>query len=310
MAQVFQFQAMGGPCEVHLELPAALVDSAQRLGELAVAEARRIETKFSRYQPGSWLSQVNAGAGHTWVTADVETLGLLDYAAQLFESSEGLFDITSGVLRKAWNFKTGHYPSDAELAPLLPLIGFEGVERKDAQVRLARPGMELDFGGIGKEYAVDRVAALLRQAGVSSGMVNFAGDIQVLGPKPDGQAWLMAVQHPRDPQRRVAYLPVMQGAMTTSGDYERAFEHQGLRHCHILNPRTGRSVRHWQSVTVQAPLASAAGACCTIAMLKQEQTIEFLDTTGCPYLAIDAKGAVWTHETHHAPHDGGTHAPS
>ena len=295
MAQVFQFQAMGGPCELHLELPVAMLDRAAHLCEQAVAETRRIEAKYSRYRPDSWLSQVNAAAGSAWVPCDAETLGLMDYAAQLFESSDGLFDITSGVLRRVWNFKTGHYPSDEELARVLPLVGFHNVQRKGALLRLAQKGMELDFGGIGKEYAVDRVAALLRQAGVHSGMVNFAGDVQVLGPKPDGQAWLMAIQNPRAPAQRSAYMPVMQGAMTTSGDYERAFVHEGARHCHILNPKTGRSVRHWQSVTVQAPLASAAGAACTIAMLQEERALDFLNAMGCPFLAIDGQGVIWTH---------------
>lgn len=296
MEQVYHFKAMGGPCEVRLVVPPGQGLDFSDLCQAAEQETRRIETKFSRYRDDSVLSQINRLAGREWVSCDEETLGLLNYSAQLFEVSDGLFDITSGVLRRVWDFKVARCPDDQALGQVLPLIGFDKVLRKGPRVQLALAGMELDFGGIGKEYAVDRVAALLREKGVRHGLLNFAGDVHVIGPQPDGRPWMMAVQHPREPGRLLAMLPVAQGAMTTSGDYERFFEQDGQRHCHILNPITGCSARYWQSVTVLAPLASAAGAYCTMAMLQDQSAIDFLNQTGCPYLAVDAKGRLWKHD--------------
>jgi thiamine biosynthesis lipoprotein len=152
--------------------------------------------------------------------------------------------------------------------------------------------MEIDFGGFGKEYAADRAAAILAAQGIRHGYVNLGGDLQVIGPQPDGQAWTIGIQDPRNPDGVIAHIPVTQGSMATSGDYERYIELDGRRYCHILDPRSGRPVNHWRSVSVLAPLAIAAGSCSTIAMLKQENGLAFLDGTGMPYLAVDSQGEL------------------
>jgi hypothetical protein len=124
--------------------------------------------------------------------------------------------------------------------------------------------MELDFGGIGKEYAADRAAAVLAQSGVEYALVNLGGDVRVVGPQADGAPWRIGIRHPREPNRVLATIALSEGALATSGDYERFFELEGKRYCHILDPRAGRPVDTFQSVSVVAPLCVVAGSCATI----------------------------------------------
>lgn len=285
---------MASRCEI--VIAAADRTQAQTLAQDAINEVKRVEDKYSRYRPASVVSRINTAAGQAWIECDAETTSLLDYADALFRYSDGLFDITSGVLRRAWNFNVAQVPSAETLAPLLALIGWQRVERKDAQLRLPVTGMQIDFGGFGKEYAADRAASVLAAKGVHHGYVNLAGDLRVIGPQPDGQPWLIGIQDPRQQGKIIATIPVASGALATSGDYERFFELDGQRYCHVLDPRTGKSVTHWRSVSVLAPLAVAAGSCTTIAMLKQAAGNGFLNDSGMAYLAIDAQGKIMHNE--------------
>jgi FAD:protein FMN transferase len=282
----FSFGAMSSLCEVRLDgddepgLAAA--------ARAAIDEVRRIEQKYSRYRADSIVSRINAAAGaDEAVPVDAETASLLDFAAELHRWSDGLFDITSGVLRRAWDFRAGRVPEPAQLQPLLPLIGWSQVEWAAGRIRLPRAGMELDFGGFGKEYAADRAAAVLAAAGQRHGFVNLGGDIRVLGPRADGQAWRFGIQHPRQAEGTIASVEMHDGALASSGDYERFFERDGRRYCHILDPRTGWPVSTWASVSVVAPACVAAGALSTIAMLKGEQALAFLATQQASCLAVD-----------------------
>lgn len=285
------FSAMGGRCEVRLA--AADEAAARRLASHAIDEVRRIESKYSRYRRDSVVSRINAGAGRYEVECDKETMALLAYADTLYAASEGRFDITSGVLRKAWDFRNGVLPQQEVLQALLPLVGWQLVERGQAAVFLPRRGMELDFGGFGKEYAADRAAEALAEQGVAHAYVNLGGDMRFLGPRPDGKAWDIGIQDPRDMAATVASIPVSRGALATSGDYERFIEVGGQRYCHVLDPRSGMPVSHWRSVSVLAPLAITAGSCTTIAMLLEEDGIGFLERSGMSYLAIDHQGHIF-----------------
>lgn len=285
------FDAMASCCEIRLA--ATNEDSARALARHAIGEVVRIEAKYSRYRADSVVSRINAAAGMDWVDVDEETAALLDYAGTLFDASGGLFDITSGVLRRAWDFRRAVLPSEAELAALLPLIGWACVAREGKRIRLPQQGMEIDFGGFGKEYAADRAAAILRDLGVRHGYVNLGGDFHVIGPQPGGQPWMIGIQDPRQAEACAATIPVASGGLATSGDYERYFERDGRRYCHILDPRTGQPVAAWRSVSVLGPLAVAAGSCSTIAMLSQAAAIDFLDRSGMAYLAIDAAGNIF-----------------
>ena len=293
----FQFQAMSSACEIRLD--AAAGDGEPVLAaaaQLAIAEVRRIEAKYTRYRADSIVSRINAAAGSgEAVEVDDETASLLDFACMLNQLSDGLFDITSGVLRRAWDFRAGRLPEPGVLAALLPLIGWLQVEWSNPggqakHIRLPRPGMELDFGGFGKEYAADRAMAVLANAGQAHGFVNLGGDIRVLGPRADGSAWRFGIQHPRragDTLATIASVDMLEGALASSGDYERFFEFDGRRYCHILDPCSGWPVSSWASISVTAPACVAAGALSTIAMLKGSDALEFLATQGATCLAVD-----------------------
>jgi thiamine biosynthesis lipoprotein len=291
----FGFQAMASGCEI--VFASATRGEAKKVAKLAIEEISRVERKYSRYRPESIVSLINAAAGVGFVECDDETLALLHYADTLFQSSAGLFDITSGVLRKAWNFKSAVLPDHQMLSPLLNLIGWQRVERQGTAIRLPTAGMELDFGGFGKEYAADRAATVLHEQGVAHGYVNMAGDIRVIGPKPDGTPWMIGIQDPRHKDRAIASIPLHGGALATSGDYERFFELDGKRYCHILNPLTGYPVTWWRSVTVVTPLVITAGSYSTIAMLKEADGLAFLQESGLGYLAVDYTGKLYHHNT-------------
>jgi thiamine biosynthesis lipoprotein len=284
------FDAMASRCEVRLA--AGDEQQARRLAQFAIDEVRRIEVKYSRYRPDSIVSRINALAGIDWIVCDDETLALIDYADALYHASGGLFDITSGVLRRAWDFRQAKVPDVETLRPLLALIGWSTVRREGSRIQLPQPGMQIDFGGFGKEYAADRAATALTMQGVKSGYVNLGGDMRFIGPQPDGQPWTIGIQDPRNPDGVVAAIPIAGGALATSGDYERYFDLEGRRYCHILDPHSGFPVSHWRSVSVLAPLAVAAGSCSTIAMLKEDQALSFLDTSGVAYLVIDSEGRI------------------
>ncbi len=287
----FGFHAMAAVNEVQVH--ARDRGAAHAMAVRAVEEVARIERKYSRYRADSVVARINAQAGGAPVAIDAETAQLLDYADACFRQSGGLFDATSGVLRRAWRFDAGHLPDDTQVGALLPLIGWSRVERDAHSVRLPRAGMELDFGGFGKEYAVDRAALKLREAGAESALVNLAGDLAILGPQPSGAPWRVGVRHPRRDDAILASLPVTSGAIATSGDYERFVEVEGVRHCHILDPRTGRSARGFQSVTVHASSCLVAGSASTIAMLRgREAGLAWLEALGLAHLVVLEDGAV------------------
>lgn len=281
---------MGSACEV--VLAASSVHDAQRLAQMAIDEVLRIERKYSRYTTESLIANINQQAGLRPVVCDDETWALLQYASKLHEQSQGLFDITSGVFRQAWNFQVPAIPSADELDALRAKVGWHKVVLKDQSIALPSAGMEIDLGGFGKEYAADRAAQVLQAQGVVSGYVNLAGDMRFLGPKPTGEPWMIGIQDPRHANQVVATLPITQGGLATSGDYERYFEWNGERYCHVINPLTGWPVKHWRSVSVTAPAAVVAGCTSTMTMLKEEEGLAFLQATGFDFLAIDHAGQV------------------
>jgi thiamine biosynthesis lipoprotein len=288
----FRFQAMACDCEVRI----AGVGERQagRLARQAIEEVRRIEAKFSRYRAQSVVSRINTAAGSgEWVEVDAETARLLGFADALHAQSGGLFDPTSGILRQAWDFKAKRKPAPGQLEALLPRIGWQKVRRRGRRVALPEAGMELDFGGFGKEYAADRAATLLQEQGVRHGIVNLGGDLRAMGPRPDGSSWTIGIQHPREPGEVLARCPLGDGALATSGDYERCFvDADGRRYSHVLDPRSGWPVSAWRSISVVAPACLAAGALTTIAMLKEHDALAFLHAQDVGYLAVDAEGRV------------------
>lgn len=282
---------MGGPCE--LQVYAADEATAAAACAAGEAEVRRLEAAYSRYRDDSITARINRSAGHpAGIDVDAETAGLLDFARTAWEQSDGLFDLTSGALRRAWDFKARRVPAPAEVEAALAHVGWQRVEWRRPRLRLPA-GMELDFGGIVKEYAADRARRVLQDAGVRHGCVELGGDLAIVGPHPDGAAWQVGVRHPRDPEHALAAIELAGGAIASSGDYERFFESGGRRYCHILNPRTGWPAEGLAAVSVVAAECLLAGAASTIAMLKGPTGgPAWLAGLGLAWLCVDAQGRV------------------
>ena len=288
----FAFRAMAADHE--LQVQAATFAQARRAADAAIADVARIEAKYSRYRDDSLVTRINRAAGGAPVAIDAETAALLAYADRCFEQSGGRFDVTSGALRRVWDFRAAdpRVPDATALAQARALIGWRDVEWSEQTIRLPRAGMEIDFGGIGKEYAADRMATILREHGIASALVNLGGDVRAVGAQHDGAPWRIGIRHPRDPARAIAGVDVVDAAVATSGDYERCIVVDGVRYCHLLDPRTGMPVGAWQSVSVVAPLCVVAGSCATIAMLLEERAVEFLASQRFDYCAVDRDGTL------------------
>lgn len=280
---------MGSPCEVRLYSEQRR--SAKRVANLVMADAQRIEARYSRYRSDSVLSEINSIAARGGdVLVDEETAGLLEYAHTCYLESDGLFDITSGILRRAWDFNSERIPKQSEFIPLLGKVGWDKVCWDNPSLGFSVAGMELDLGGVGKEYAVDRAATICLEEGIQHGLVNFGGDIRVIGPHPDGKPWSIGVKHPLRPDSLMASLDLYGGALASSGDYERCIEVGGKRYGHILNPKTGWPVQGLSAVTVVADQCLVAGSLSTVAMLKGDAGIRWLDGLGIKGIWMDDAG--------------------
>ncbi|SER70751.1 thiamine biosynthesis lipoprotein [Nitrosomonas sp. Nm51] len=287
----FDFKAMGSPCSV--QLYAETRQKGRAAADIAIADVNRLEALYSRYRTDSFLSEINriaAAAGS--ITVDGETAGLLDYAATCYQQSDGLFDITSGILRRVWNFKSGELPSHAAIDQIKEKIGWHQLKWNRPVLSFHVPGMEIDFGGVVKEYAVDRAAALCFDAGVRHGIVNLGGDIKIIGSHPDGSPWRIAIRHPRHPDAALITLLLQAGAVASSGDYERCITVHGQRYGHVLNPKTGWPVRHMAAVSVVGEFCVVAGSASTIGMLKETHGPDWLNDLGLPHLWIDTEGGT------------------
>jgi thiamine biosynthesis lipoprotein len=296
----FEFFAMGTSCVFHLY--AADRDGAGAAAQSAISEVHRIEDRYSRYRSDSFLSRVNRVALEAGtIEVDEETALLLDYACLCYDKSGGLFDISSGVLRKAWDFSSRRVPDKCAIDKLLPLVGLDKISWQKPLLTFSIPGMELDFGGIGKEYAADRAADVCISSGIEYGVIDLGGDIRIIGPHPYRGPWNIKIRHPRQPDSFMADVDVERGAIASSGDYERFIEVDGKRYCHIINPLTGSPVRQLSSVTVFADQCLVAGTVCTIAMLKEENGIEWLKASGVRYVCMDENGGVQGTGPFHVP---------
>jgi thiamine biosynthesis lipoprotein len=274
---------MASPCEVLVsERDRAL---AERIVSVAAAEAARVEAKLSRYRPGNIIDTINTAGGRT-VVVDEETARLLDYAAQLFELSDGKFDVTSGVLRRAWRFDgSDRVPSAGAIEALLPLVGWQKVRWRAPKLTL-EPGMEIDLGGIGKEYAVDRAAALARPLSERC-LLNFGGDLLALGPQAGGWPWRVGVESLNAPGAAVKEIELGVGALATSGDTRRFLQKDGKRYSHILDPTTGWPIEGApRSITVAAPTCTQAGMLATLSLLRGHDAEAFLAAQGVQHWAL------------------------
>ena len=266
---------MGSPCELVCETPRRSL--ALALAERVAAEAWRIEDKFSRYVDGNSVHRINSADGQA-LEVDDETAQLLDFADTLYELSDGRFDITSGVLREAWRFDgSDRVPSQARIDATLARVGWQRVSWRKPVLQMPT-AMEIDLGGIGKEYAADRCAELIRKDNTVACLVNFGGDLVATRAPTQRRNWKVAIEgdHPNEPER---VLDLKEGALATSGDARRFLLKDGIRYGHILDPVTGWPVTDApHSVTVAAASCTQAGMISTLAILQGSDAEKFLES--------------------------------
>jgi FAD:protein FMN transferase len=270
-----RFSAMASPCELLLD--STDIAQGEQVFHAVVKEVARIEAKYSRYREDSAISALSRQAG-TPTAIDEETQRLLAFATHLHQLSDGLFDISSGVLRKAWRFDgASAVPTQAMVDACLPHIGWHKVRLTDTQI-LMPAGMELDLGGIGKEYAVDRAFQIAHNLCDCAFLINLGGDLRTQGPRRDGSAWLIGVEQPDQAERAQHLIPITTAAVATSGDAKRfVLAEGGLRHGHLLNPKTGWPVVSGvRSVTVAAETCTTAGMLTSLSLLAPEGARAFL----------------------------------
>lgn len=273
---VVQFSAMASPCEFLIESSdAALVETLAKMG---VDEVTRIEHKFSRYVKDNLCYKINNANGEK-IEIDDEYFKLLSYANTCYELSDGMFDITSGVLRRVWKFDgSDHIPTQKSIDAVMPLIGWHHVVFDQQSIQML-PDMEIDFGGIGKEYAVSVVAEKFRyHAPEVSALINLGGDIQITHARLDHQCWNVGIENSEQA------IALTEGALATSGDANRYLLKNGKRYSHILNPKTGWPVPNAPaSVTVYSPLCVQAGSLATLSLLQGRQAEAFLKEQDVQY---------------------------
>jgi len=284
------FEAMASPCEVLVETQDIAL--AKTLTRMVAEETWRIQDKYSRYDQNSFLSKLNQNCGSV-VTIDEESYQLFKFADDCYQLSDGLFDITSGILSRIWRFDGGNtVPSQDEISALLPAVGWQKVRLTETSIEVPKP-MQLDFGGIGKEYAVDRCIQIIRQQTQCSGVVNLGGDLAVTTAKSDGQPWHIGIENPHLNIRNnhdgqaTNVVKLSRGAVATSGDARRFVLKDGVRYSHIIDPKTGWPVVNApRSVTVAATHCTLAGLLATLALLHGEQAEEFLTMQGVEFNCI------------------------
>ena len=282
------FDAMASPCEVLIQTTDKKL--ALKVGKAVADEVWRIQDKYSRYIPNSICSQINTQAGNK-TAIDSETYLLLQFAEQCYQLSDGLFDITSGVLRQIWRFDgSDNIPTDEQVQKIMLAVGWQKIEFNQQHIILAK-NMEIDFGGIGKEYAVDRSILLVKQLTNKPTLVNLGGDLCATSSRQNNQPWQVGIENPvieaiqGESQKMIVSL--MQGALATSGDAKRYLLKNGKRYSHILNALTGRPIDYApSSMTVVAPQCIQAGILATLALLQGENAEQFLDEQEVKYWAV------------------------
>ena len=279
----YGFQAMGVPCEIQI-YESSRIKARQSIQELA-REVMRLDKKYSRYRRDSLITEINLAAGSKMgIRIDTETRNLLNHSLRCFEESEGLFDITAGGLYRLWDFRRGLIPAQDAIDKALRSVGFHKMTGKGQRLHLPA-GMEIDLGGVVKEYAADSAAKMARKMGIRHGLINLGGDFAVIGPHPDGQPWTVGIANPNARRSMMAKIDLSSGGLASSGDYERYFEIEGERYSHILNPKTGWPSKGLRAVSVAGNLCIVAGSIATIAMLMTEsRAIAFLEESGLPHV--------------------------
>lgn len=269
-------------------------------GEAAIvavmAEMHRIDRQMSPYKPESELSRINREAADRPVPISQEMFDILSRSIEFSKLSGGAFDITFSSVGYLYDYRRHIKPTDKEIEQALPGIDYRHIllDAQKRTVKFARPGVRIDLGGIGKGYAVDNSIALLKKRGITQAIVTAGGDSRVLGDR-GGRPWMVGIRDPRRKDNMVAVIPLVNSAISTSGDYERYFEADGIRYHHILNPRTGRSATGVHSVSVIGPDAiTTDGLTKPVFILGPEKGLRLIESIpGVDAVIIDADGKMF-----------------
>ena len=262
------FFAMGTRCRVLLA--SSSPEPNRTFGGHLLDSVADFEAKYSRFLDDSLISRINAAAGKHWVEVDEETDRIFSLCSDLFFFTQGSFDPTALPLIRLWNWKANPpvVPDEPAIRAARELVGWNKVQRRRGAIFLPRPGMALDLGGIGKEYAVDRAMTLAAQFGIENVLVDFGQDIRAQGRPPGRPAWHVGLENPRNPGSCWASVAVTNHAVASSGDYLRHFIHHGRRYGHIIDPRTGYpAANDCRAASVVAPTCTIAGILTTTACI-------------------------------------------
>ncbi len=267
----FTYTHMTMDTVVELRFQARGVRAAEEIRDQVFAEIERLEELFSRSIPESDVVAVNENAGQRPVQVSPEVLYVTEQAIEYARLSGGVFDPTVAPLTDLWGFFSDQQyrvPEPEEIDNTLELVDFSLVEldTEERTIYLPASGMGLELGGIAKGFIVDRALEILIEAGVENAYVN-AGDIGLLGTRPDGEPWRIGVRNPRDERDMIAVLSLKNQAVDTSGDYERAFEEDGVKYHHILDAKTGMPAKELASVTVITDSTMKADVLSTVAFI-------------------------------------------
>lgn len=258
-------------------------------------EFQRIDALMSTYKPESELSRVNANAAAGPVPVSRELYDLLATSIEYSKLTGGAFDVTYASVGYLYDYRAHRHPDAEAIASALPGIDYRHIELDPGRltVRFRRPGVRVDLGGIAKGHAVDQGIAVLQRLGIDRAMVNAGGDTRIIGDRL-GRPWIVGIRHPDDANKVVLRIPLTDTAMSTSGDYERFFEEDGVRYHHILDPKTGRSASKLRSVTIIAPTATRTDALTkSVFVMGAEEGIRFIDTLGdVDAIAVTPEGKV------------------
>lgn len=269
-------------------------------GEAAIAavmaEMHRIDRQMSPYKPESELSRINREAAEHPVPISQEMFDILSRSIEFSKLSGGAFDITFSSVGYMYDYRRRIKPTDKEIEQALPGINYRHLllDAQKRTVKFARPGVRIDLGGIGKGHAVDNGIALLKKRGITQAIITAGGDSRVLGDK-GGRPWMVGIRDPRRKDNMVAVIPLINSAISTSGDYERYFETDGVRYHHILNPKTGRSATGVHSVSVIGPDATTTdGLTKPVFILGPEKGLRLIESIpGVDAVIIDADGKMY-----------------
>lgn len=277
------FPALGTQCEVQYAAPGGAAQ-ATAFERRVIAWVSGFEAKYSRFRPDSLISRINAAAGREWVAVDDEATGMLNLCDTLHSMTHGVMDPTALPLIQLWNYKAAvpRVPTESEVAAARACVGWKKVQRAAGRILLPEPGMALDFGGFGKEYAVDFVAQIAIEQELPCALVDFGHDLRAVGAPPGRPAWHVGLEDPRRPGTAAGSIAVVGKGVASSGDYIRCMTIDGKRYGHIIDPRAGRPVANGclQATVIAASCLQAGVLATTAFVLGVPKGTEFIQ--GCP----------------------------